>query len=139
MKESDKKLLAAELCARLPYGIKVTLGKHTWVVESVSFEKDGVYVWIEGGNFPIHAVNPYLRPLSSMTDDEEKEMQEINHRFCKEGKYITAGVFSAEDCGCTVYEMAEIMSYLNAHHFDYRGLIEKGLAVEAYDDMYKSK
>ena len=138
MEESDKKLLAAELCARLPYGIKVKLGKHTWVVESVSYEKEGIYVWIEGGNFPIHAAKPYLRPLSSMTDDEEKEIQSINHCFCKYGKWIDAGVFSAEDCGCTVYEMAEIMDYLNSRHFDYRGLIEKGLALEAPEGVYNN-
>ena len=29
------------------------------------------------------------------------------------------------------------IDWLNAHHFDYRGLIEKGLALEMPKDMYK--
>ncbi len=61
---------------------------------------------------------PYLRPMHSMTEDEEKQFQDIN-----------------------LYElpyMVEGLDWLNAHHFDYRGLIEKGLVLEAQQGMYKN-
>lgn len=124
-KDSANQLLVSQLGSMLPYHTKV------------DYRGSIVDLTEQYRSVSLKLCRPYLRHLSSMTDDEEKEMQEINHRFCKEGKYITAGVFSAEDCGCTVYEMAEIMSYLNAHHFDYRGLIPMGLALEAPEDMYK--
>ena len=119
MTEQEKQLLLKDLCARLPYGTKVKLGKYIKIVESVSFEKEGVYVWIEGGNFPIHNAKPYLRPMSSMTEEEAKEWNQLlPHDDWHIGDPI-------------------IFDWLNAHHFDYRGLIEKGLALEAPEGMYE--
>ena len=66
---------------------------------------------------------PYLRPMSSMTEEERKELTEINCQGnLAEHKY--AVFYRSQD-------------WLNAHHFDYRGLIEKGLAFEAPIEMYK--
>ena len=63
-------------------------------------------------------LKPYLRPMSSMTEEEEKEFQEIKLSYhFDEDSYI-------------------LLDWLNAHHFDYRGLIEKGLALEAKEGMY---
>ena len=61
---------------------------------------------------------PYLRPMSSMTEEERKEYQAF---------FNYDGVEYPE----------EYIDWLNAHHFDYRGLIEKGLALEAPEGMYK--
>lgn len=61
---------------------------------------------------------PYLRPISSMTEDEEKQFQDVN-----------------------LYELpytVEGLDWLNAHYFDYRGLINDGLALEAPQGMYKN-
>ena len=33
----------------------------------------------------------------------------------------------------------KISDWLNAHHLDYRGLIEKGLALEAPEGIYKTE
>ena len=65
----------------------------------------------------IEDVKPYLRPMSSMTEEEEKQFQDVN-----------------------MYElpyMVEGIDWLNAHHFDYRGLINDGLALEAPEGMYE--
>ena len=59
---------------------------------------------------------PYLRPMSSMTEDEEDELNSA-----RMGNY------------------GEDADWLNAHHFDYRGLIPLGLALEATEGMYKTE
>ena len=65
-------------------------------------------------------VRPYLRPMSSMTEEEEK-------------KYLT--FFTTDGRGFPTddvdkHKIDEYLDWLNSHYFDYRGLIEKGLAVE---------
>ena len=62
---------------------------------------------------------PYLRPMSSMTEEEENKYNSLNG--------YEKGIFPHTE---------EAFDWLNAHHFDYRGLIEKGLALEAPEDMY---
>ena len=69
----------------------------------------------------VYHIKPYLRPISSITE-EEKEYFGIP--FTSEGLV-------------TLTDTVECMDWLNAHHFDYRGLIEKGLALEAPKGMYK--
>ena len=70
-------------------------------------------------------LKPYLRSISSMTEEEESEynlIQGLSHWTADDGK---------------MENYAESIDWLNSHHFDYRGLIEKGLALEAPKDMYK--
>ena len=77
---------------------------------------DGFIVLNESHNwFNIEDVKPYLRPMSSMTQEEYEE--EVSSLFGWNTEW-------------------EHYDWLNAHHFDYRGLIEKGLALEALEDMY---
>ena len=73
-----------------------------------------------GYNAEYRYLRPYLRPLSSMTE-EEKFMY-----------------FQLSECK-SIGGKAEFIDWLNAHHFDYRGLIEKGLALEAPEGMYKTE
>ena len=133
MTQGEKQLLLKDLCARLPYGVKF------------QGEDSNVYTLDAANYFALQvedmAFKPYLRPMSSMTDEEKKEMKEAT---CPEG----TGYFDEKYLICPMnhfgelisYEfMADILNWLNAHHFDYRGLIEKGLALEAPDDMYKTE
>ena len=81
-----------------------------------------VYLNVDSDSFYVENIKPYLRPMSSMTEDEKKE-------------------FSLLGVGIHLFKGPLIPSYdtldwLNAHHFDYRGLIEKGLALEALEGMY---
>ena len=123
MTQEDKKLLLQDLCARLPYNVKVKHLLDTYPSDllCIDAEKNVVYVNHYGseGKYKIECIRPYLRPMSSMTDEEEKQFQDVN-----------------------LYElpyMVEGLDWLNAHHFDYRGLIPKGLANEAPEGMYNNE
>ena len=137
MTEQDKQLLLKDLCARLPYNVVIRCTDNDTDYKcflTTNILNELLY------NIEYYDYKPYLRPMSSMTEEEEKEIRMLHHCFYREGNgWITAGVFGTNDCGCTVFEMADILNYLNAHHFDYRDLIEKSLAIIAPDGMYKNK
>ena len=122
MTQEDKELLLKDLCARLPYGVKYDI-----VLDDGEYGSGGVlYDDLKNGYLDIedlHIVRPYLRPMSSMTEQENHTYWCMN---ANPGTGVDYIVFAPE-----------LIDWLNAHHFDYRGLIEKGLAIEAPDGMYK--
>lgn len=138
MEENLKQLLLKDLCARLPYGVIVDYKENEfelphWKITTIYPETfDG---WIgydkrvgagsESGSRPFNIgdVKPYLRPMSSMTEEEEKEYQDIVQN---DGNWVNL-------------LSQNLMNFFNKHHFDYYGLIEKGLALEAPKDMYNTK
>lgn len=114
MTQEERELLLKDLCARLPYNVKVKHLLDTYPSDllCIDAEKNVVYVNHYGseGKYKIECIRPYLRPMSSMTEDEEKQFQDVN-----------------------LYELpytVEGLDWLNEHHFDYRGLLEVGLAIE---------
>ena len=115
MTQEDKDILLEDLCARLPYKVKVLIpdyyGGYTSIVEDIDI--DGYIKNFEGCQYEINEIKPYLFPLSSMTDEERKEY-----------KHFVA--FSGNPIGS-----ADFIDWLNSHHFDYRGLIPEGLAIDA--------
>ena len=117
MTEENRELLLRDLCARLPYGIRAFYYGVEDEIESVTLNG---YVKIGKYSLSIEHIKPYLFPLSSMTEEEWEDYQKIRmidwvHGDIN-GTFINAGL---------------IVDWLNAHHFDYRGLIEKGLAINA--------
>ncbi len=70
-------------------------------------------------------IKPYLRPMNSMTEEEDKEYRNIDNR-----SYSCTMEYSHVPA-------SDRINWLNAHHFDYCGLIPKGFAIEAPDGMYK--
>ena len=141
MTQEEKELLLKDLCARLPYEVKIK------------------YIFDDSSHCPFKLSTkilqecldkgflPYLRPMSSMTDEEREEVQVF---ICDEWFFEDSGFatkvrkegyieFLANyDCsGIDPEFCGEYVDWLTAHHFDYRGLIEKGLALEAPEDMYK--
>ena len=132
MKQEDKKLLLKDLSARLPYKVKVCLyGKETCILMGI----DGyeVYLDVDSDSFRIESIKPYLRPMSSMT---EKEKLELYSHYCKEIADNLNTPNLTWEIRCCVSDSFGT-DWLNAHHFDYRGLIPKGLALEAKEGMYK--
>ena len=154
MTQEDKQLLFIDLCFKFPYGIKFPYHKEedcnhrecdciatidTITEETVEFTYD------ENGRIRdwsclLSEVKPYLRPLSSMTEEERKELSEkyfwrVDRMGTIQIKYHSEGVWD-EDTTCPTEEYIYLINWLNAHHFDYRGLIEKGLALEAPKEMY---
>lgn len=125
MTQKERQLLLKDLCARLPYGVicKASIQdlKTDTPPEEVTLElTSGMlnYLWID-----YRKLKPYLRPMSSMSEEELNELEDISClTLYPNGTQIPNG---------------KDYDWLNAHHFDYRGLIEKGLALEAPESMYK--
>ena len=122
MTNEEKQLLLKDLCARLPYGVMCQMEDEIRFIG----EKSPYYDYILSERhielLKRHKdfnIKPYLRPMSSMTEEEDKIYTEISMRFC--------GPLAAKT----------MIDWCNANHFDYRGLIEKGLALEAPEGMYK--
>lgn len=119
MTNEEKQLLLKDLCARLPYGVKVSVSgddfdnyQYPYLLTAISkFGQDifcKVYspIYTPLGCPSIENVKPYLRPESSMTEEEKESFHKLkvyNHNDCKD--------------------------WYNSHHIDDRGLIEKGLAI----------
>lgn len=123
MTQEEKQLLLIDLCARLPYGVICNELGQAKKLLSVSPSKaygieldNGEYT---RGNYKIGDIKPYLRPMSSMTDEEIS----IYNKHIFE---ITTGI-----------DAANFMIWIYKHHLDIFHFIEKGLALEAPKDMYK--
>lgn len=113
MTQEEIELLTADLYGRLSYGliIKCNDGFRQSKEKLVSVDVGNGLI---NYDWRLTDIKPYLRPMSSMT---EKERQEYGLVLCDE---LSINRFD----------------WLNAHHFDYRGLIEKGLALEAKEGVY---
>lgn len=114
MKQEDKELLIKDLCGRLPYGVKVMLkGIHYPAIITTMDAQLGI-LYHNGNSYKIKDCKPYLRPMSSMTEEEKKELLK-----------------------CTGSTIDTVIDFYNSKYFDYRGFIPKGLALEAIEGMYK--
>lgn len=121
MTQENKELLLKDLCARLPYKVYAQISDeycdYTSAIESIDI--DGFVKDFEGAQIEIENIKTYLLPLSSMTEEQWKEYQTLKMTDWVEGDingvFINAGT---------------ITDWLNKNHFDYRGLIEKGLAID---------
>ena len=135
--EENKELLLKDLCARLPYEVKVkVLNEDVWLYNS----EEGFIVGKESINddrFVIQCNNysyvlsyddfkPYLLPLSSMTEAQKKEYNLLRDYVPTDHDDYRDIVEDAD-----MHDNWQSIDYLNANHFDYRGLIEKGLAIDA--------
>lgn len=141
MTEENVKLIIAEVCARLPYGLKFHFypdkdSKRKEVIATAT-GYDGDYQCVETKTegFNVRNIKLYLRPMSSMTEEELKELNDkygrIAYFFIQKPPYYYGLQAQHEDIGSIeISEFSEIYVWLNAHHFDYRGLIEKGLALD---------
>ena len=132
----DKKLLLKDLCARLPYGLKVKCEKYSFPVTILYGGNIDEVKFIEtGGIENIYAIKPYLFPLSSMTEEQKKEISKRYNLHTYYGLYIEITNHSEgywdDDNSCNLQDYLWLVDWFNKNHFDYRGLIEKGLAIDA--------
>ena len=136
MTREEKQLLLKDISARLPYGVICHTEKGNGYLCSINQTIFGTEYGINinplkrdyfnDSETDEQVIKPYLRPMSSMTE-EEKEWLYNNFDY-------------VESFGVKCYDkVPEYYDWLNAHHFDYRGLIERGLAFEAPKDMYNIK
>lgn len=130
MTQENKELLVKDLSARLPYAVTV---EHTntgmrgtlrdLVVYPTYNEDDTVKDYIcttnffgDGDYFYIEYFKPCLFPLSSMTEEQSKIYHEL-----------IGGMFGTN--ALINFEVLE--DFFHKNHFDYRGLIPMGLAIDA--------
>ena len=125
MMQKDKNLLLQDLCARLPYGVKIEI---TYSKDSGSSLRsrlccegintlDTNILWLFQQSEVY--IKPYLFPLSSMTEEQKKE-------------YNSLRSIGVDECGdITYFDTFESVDWLNKNYFDFRGLIPKGLALDA--------
>lgn len=120
MTAEEKQLVLIDLCARVPYGVMCDRLGQPKKLLSVAPHKVCPLEFDHGEYMPndykVEDVKPYLRPMSSMT---EEEIDYVERHFHYVG-----------------YNDWDFVDWLNKNHFDFRGLIPMGLALEAPKDMY---
>lgn len=125
MTQENKELLLKDLCARIHCGVIVNVyGISNVKLTSVSWYGE---VGVDDGStnlYTISEVKPYLFPLSSMTETQCYELASIHSDFQDCWKYIKTPI-PLSICNF------EQIDWFNRNHIDYRGLIEKGLAIDA--------
>jgi hypothetical protein len=142
MTQEQKNLLMRDLCARLPYGVKIAmpgLWDNEITIEPLNeiFKGDDDLFRVNGNGHCIEYIKPYLFPLSSMTEEQYDELEKttlndymnhmrITNELREKVEFITHWPLYSPD----------IIDWFNRNHFDYRGLIEMGLALKAPDGMY---
>ena len=116
MTQEHKELLFKDLCARLPYKVKISIPelftnkKQVEALNEIFKGKDGLYRVNDSGIL-IEYIKPYLFPLSSMTEEQNKEW-----------------LYTLSSDYHITYDTVD---WCNKNHFDYRGLIPMGLAIDA--------
>lgn len=144
MTQEEKDLLLKDLSARLPYHVKVKIWLKDGTTEEGPLDLEYNYADVLLDAFyynNIKNIKPYLRPLSSMIKGEKEEMHNL---LSPKGTaiYENDGIaLPVNHYGEFVpYEfMNHIIQYLLKNHFDFMGLIPKGLAIEALEGMYNIK
>lgn len=118
MTQEDKDLLFKDLCARLPYHPRVKVWLKDGTTEEGALDLEHNYGDVLRDAFyynKIVKIKPYLFPMSSMTETQKNEYQYITERWMYDSSY----------------SISDSIDWLNKNHFDYGGLIEKSLALDA--------
>ena len=168
MTKEEKELLLKDLCARAPYEVKCFVSFDDGTTDIMTL-KSGLPnsfgrwdFYNENCSGCSNNFKPYLRPMSSMTEEEKDYIKNVARFKQSDGIHYDDGMHyipiyqeTLDDQWKTDgkfppilddiyrfmfdYGYTILVDWLNEHHFDYRGLIEKGLALEAPKDMYRIK
>ena len=137
MTQEEKDLLLIDLCARQPYGVKCKAFESIGDLVGVNIEiqasvRLNVPIYEENDDiFSLEFVKPYLRPMSSMTEEEKTEFhnevnKDVKIAYDEYNRYYS----TTRDKYAPLLSEYHKIDWLNKNHFDYRGLIPKGLAIE---------
>lgn len=129
MTQEEKELLLNDICTRLPYGVKCQIqeDEYTYIGTLCRIEVDNknghlldFAESISGLDCQVYLseIKPYLFPFSSMTKEQTIEYCDLQAKFLYSSQY-------------PVTDSYELFEWLNKNRIDYRGLIEKGLAINA--------
>lgn len=149
MKQEDKILLVKDLCSRLPYGVRVChmSSEFSGVLHNISVlhmyegnddsdKPDNIVDYVadidffgDGYPYEIEEFRPYLFPIASIT---EEQLYEVSQILGKDDVIIYSDYlkFISNMRNTFSYlELDALFDWFNKNHFDYRNLIEKGLAI----------
>jgi hypothetical protein len=135
MTQEEKQLLVKALCGYFPYDVCVHIRYKTGEPCYGKLTQRDIQWFIDS---KIENIKPYLRPMSSMTE-KEYETFPIPYSFDSFSTWnntIVSKVIEGTQILIGIDEITEITDWLNSHHFDYRGMIEKGFALLASEGMY---
>ena len=167
MTQEEKELLLTDLTARLCYRVCArqyySASEDDFIIEGIIGEQ--IYAAYNSKismTYPVEMIKPYLRPMSSMTEDEKDYIKNVARFKQSDGIHYDDGVHyvpiyqeTLDDQWKTDGKLPPILGdiyrfmldygyillidFFNSHHIDYRGLIPKGLALEAPEGMYNTK
>ena len=125
-----KEIFLKDLCARLPYGVKVGFNKEGDVFTPIKFDLQTKELFAEDrvNNciciFRYDIFQPYLRSPDNLTEEENNWLDVLSN-------------WSSKQPFLCAFDSANVMEYIYSHHVDYLGLIKVGMALEAPEGMYK--
>ena len=132
MRQEDKELLLKDICARLPYGVKVNEAiQGDFTVIGLTKERVFTTCETEGchNDFPIECVKPYLFPLSSITEGQKNHISQL--LLDVQIEYSLYEEDYDNLLASSVKQANALINYCLANHLDINSLIEKGLAIGA--------
>ena len=129
MTKEEKELLLKDLCVRTSYGVKVQYMNNIFNIDYISSMYEEIKLDTSGNwTIGVSEVKPYLFPLSSMTEEQKNT---FSGKVSILNAFIDGSICLSEDEELTSEDIIELFDFLNKNHFDYRSLIEKGLAIDA--------
>lgn len=139
MSQEDTELLLKDLCARVPYGVKAHTEIGNGYIYDVNCTMFGAKLGININPtvkciLNIEDIKPYLFPMSSMTGEQRKEFLSVagyEKRVEDCGRHTETYYYDMVGHEHKFYPNSDAIDWLNKNHFDFRGLIEKGLALDA--------
>ena len=136
MKQENKELLLKDLCARLPYGVKVKLGDNPNIFD-LEYRIKFAVMYGDSDKLEdildIINIKPYLFPLSSLTEEQRNNISKL--LIDTQNEFSPYGELNMKGCDnlfiCSVKQSNALINYCLTNHLDINGLIEKGLALDA--------
>ena len=160
MTQEEKEILIKDICCRLPYGVKAYVRHYSkldrkwyegiYTIESIHPSLNDIFVCSERGSVEVivgyddYEIKPYLLPMSSMTEEQRNELEELCNMYTPYDDYNPYAYKGIQvlykhvlDNGYEFNFETDVIDWFHRNHFDYRGLIEKDLASDAtYLNIY---
>ena len=138
MTKEENDLLLKDLCARLPYGVICKRYENAYQLVDIDIKRGLVCLLRDEQYVPYSIIfgdeiKQYIRPLSSITEEEKKELRQISEEYLDDWSTADSSLLKWKLDAKTSSIRA---TFYNSHHLDWNGLIEKNLALEAPENMY---
>lgn len=142
MTQENKELLLRDLCSRLPYGLVIDFNGIKTTLHSIKvfqlYNGDVIKDYIclidifgDDDYIDVEKIKPYLFPFSSMTEEQKEELKTLGWNFDNSEIHNVSEFLGTYREYVSHLDCFILIGWFNKNHIDYRGLIEKGLAINA--------